>query len=63
MTFEKLPIEIGESERSPLVNWLLNLVAEQQQIIEKQQQLIEKQQQTTAKLEEKGLFRNSRGSH
>ena len=60
MTFEKLPIEIGESERTPLVNWLLNLVAEQQQIIEKQQQLIEKQhqliekqQQTTAKLEEK----------
>ena len=53
MTFEKLPIEIPEEERTPLVNWLLNLVAEQQQIIEKQQQTIEKQQQTTAKLEEK----------
>ena len=67
MTFEKLPIEIPEGELTPLVNWLLNLVAEQQQIIEKQQQTIEKQQQTiekqqqtiekqqqtTAKLEEK----------
>ena len=53
MKLEKFPIEIGESERTPLVNWLLNLVAEQQQIIEKQQQTIEKQQQTIAKLEEK----------
>ena len=46
MKFEKFPREIGESERTPLVNWLMNLVAEQQQIIEKQQQ-------TIAKLEEK----------
>ena len=60
MTFEKLPIEIPEGERTPLVNWLLNLVGSQQRIIEKQQQtiekqqeIIEKQQQTTVKLEEK----------
>ncbi len=36
MTFEKLPIEIPEGERTPLVNWLLNLVGSQQRIIEKQ---------------------------
>ncbi len=42
MTLENLPIEIPEGERTPLVNWLLNLVAEQQQIIEKQQQTIAK---------------------
>lgn len=53
MTLEKLPIEIPEVERTPLVNWLLNLVTEQQQIIEKQQQTIEKQQQTIEKLSEK----------
>ena len=41
-----LPIEITEGERTPLVNWLVNLVAEQQEIIEKQQEKI-------AKLEEK----------
>ena len=35
------------------MNWLLNLVTEQQQIIEKQQQTIEKQQQTIEKLSEK----------
>ena len=49
MTLSHLPIEIPEGERTPLVNWLLNLVAEQQQIIEKQQQTIEKQQQTIEK--------------
>jgi uncharacterized coiled-coil protein SlyX len=49
MTLEKFPIEIPEEERTPLVNWLLNLVAEQQQTIEKQQQTIEKQQQTIEK--------------
>ncbi|AKV70277.1 hypothetical protein VL20_5445 [Microcystis panniformis FACHB-1757] len=27
-----LPIEIPESERTPLLNWLLNLVAEQKQV-------------------------------
>lgn len=53
MTLEKLPIEIPEVERRPLVNWLLNVVTEQQQIIEKQQQTIEKQQQTIEKLSEK----------
>ena len=41
-----LPIEIPEGERTPLVNWLVNLVAEQQEIISKQQERI-------AKLEEK----------
>ena len=46
MTLDKLPIEIPEGERTPLVNWLVNLVAEQQEIISKQQERI-------AKLEEK----------
>ena len=46
MTLEKFPIKIPEKERTTLVNWLLNLVA-------KQQQIIEKQQQTIAKLSEK----------
>ena len=41
-----LPIEIPEGEGTALVNWLVNLVAEQQEIIEKQQEKI-------AKLEEK----------
>ena len=40
MTLSHLPIEISDVERTPLVNWLLNLVAEQQQTIEKQQQTI-----------------------
>ncbi len=40
MKLPQLPIEIPKAERTPLVNWLLNLVAEQQQIIEKQQQTI-----------------------
>ena len=53
MTLDKLPIEIPETERTPLVNWLLNLVTEQQKIIENQQQIIEKQEQTIAKLEQK----------
>ena len=53
MTLDKLPIEIPEGERTPLMNWLLNLVAEQQQIIEEQRQIIEKQQQTIAKLQGK----------
>ncbi|MDJ0728254.1 MAG: hypothetical protein QNJ38_24440 [Prochloraceae cyanobacterium] len=52
MKFEKFPIEIGESERTPLVNWLLNLVAEQQQIIEKQQQTIAKLKEKVNNLDE-----------
>ena len=46
MKLEHLPIEIPEGERTPLVNWLVNLVAEQQEIIREQQEKI-------AKLEEK----------
>ncbi len=53
MTIDKLPIEIPEVESTPLVNWLLNLVAEQQEIIKNQQQIIEEQQQKIAKLEKK----------
>ncbi|MGK7875194.1 MAG: hypothetical protein AB4426_18440 [Xenococcaceae cyanobacterium] len=48
MTLPNFPIEIPESEHTLLVNWLLNLVAQQQQLIEKQQQLIEKQQNKIA---------------
>ena len=46
MKLYHLPIEIPEGEHTPLVNWLVNLVAEQQEIISKQQERI-------AKLEEK----------
>ncbi|MGK7876007.1 MAG: hypothetical protein AB4426_22725 [Xenococcaceae cyanobacterium] len=34
-----LPIEIPKAERTPLVDWLLNLVAQQQQVIENQQDI------------------------
>ena len=52
MTLPNLPIEIPETERTPLVNWLLNLVAEQQQIIEKQQQTIAKLEKKVSSLDE-----------
>ena len=52
MILEKFPIEIPEEERTPLVNWLLNLVAEQQQIIEKQQQTIAKLERKVNSLDE-----------
>ena len=52
MTLEKFPIEIPEEERTPLVNWLLNLVAEQQQTIEKQQQTIAKLSEKVNSLDE-----------
>ncbi len=52
MTLSHLPIEIPEGERTPLVNWLLNLVAEQQQIIEKQQQTIDKLEGKVNRLDE-----------
>ncbi len=47
------PIEIPESERTPLVNWLLNLVAEQKLVVKNQQQVIENQKDTIAELERK----------
>ena len=52
MTLEKFPIEIPEEERTPLVNWLLDLVAEQQPIIEKQQQTIAKLEAKVNSLDE-----------
>ena len=52
MKLPNLPIEIPEAERTPLVNWLLNLVAEQQQLIEKQQQTIAKLSEKVASLDE-----------
>ena len=52
MTLDKLPIEIPEVERTPLVNWLLNLIAEQQQIIEKQQETIAKLEKKVSGLDE-----------
>ena len=53
MRLDQLPIEIPESERTPLVNLLLNLITEQQKIIENQQQIIGEQQEKIAKLEKK----------
>lgn len=52
MALSKLPIEIPDGERTPLVNWLLNLVAEQQQIIEKQQQKIAQLEGKVSSLDE-----------
>ncbi len=52
MTLDKLPIEIPEVERTALVNWLLNLVAEQQQIISKQQETIAKLEKKVSALDE-----------
>ena len=42
MTHPFLPAEISESERTPLVNWLLQVIEQQQQVIEQQQQVINK---------------------
>ena len=47
-----LPIEIPASERTPLVNWLLNLVAEQKQVIENQEETIAELERKVARLEE-----------
>ncbi len=44
--------EISESERTPLVKWLLNLVAEQQQVIEQQQSSLEKMEAYVGQLEQ-----------
>lgn len=52
MALSNLPIEIPDGERTPLVNWLLNLVAEQQQIIEKQQQKIAQLEGKVSSLDE-----------
>ncbi|MDJ0537015.1 MAG: hypothetical protein QNJ70_31780 [Xenococcaceae cyanobacterium MO_207.B15] len=52
MTLDKLPIEIPEVERTPGVNWLLNLIAEQQEIIEKQQETIAKLEKKVSSLDE-----------
>ena len=46
-----LPIEIPETERTPLVNWLLNLVAEQKQVIENQEETIAELERKIARLE------------
>ena len=35
MTHPFLPAEISESERTPLVNWLLQVIEQQQQVINK----------------------------
>lgn len=53
MTLPSLPFDIPESERTPLVQWLLNIIAQQQQVIEQQQQVIEQQQDTIGKLQAK----------
>ena len=47
-----LTIKIPESERTPLVNWLLNLVAEQKQVIENQEETIADLQKKVERLEE-----------
>ena len=53
MTIPASPFEIPESERTPLVEWLLNIIAQQQQVIEQQQETIGKLEAKVAQLEEK----------
>jgi uncharacterized coiled-coil protein SlyX len=53
MTPPFLPIEIPEAERTPLVNRLLNVIAQQQQAISKQQEIITKLEEKVTHLEEK----------
>jgi len=52
-----LPIESPVTERTPLVNWSLNLVAEQKQVIENQEKTIADLERKVARLEKqvKGL--------
>ena len=52
MTLPNLPIEIPEAERTPLVNWLLNLIVSQQQVIENQQDTIAKLEEKVSSLDE-----------
>ena len=52
MKREKLPIEIPKGERTPLVNWLVSLVAEQQEIIWEQQEKITKLEEKVSGLDE-----------
>jgi septal ring factor EnvC (AmiA/AmiB activator) len=53
MTLPYLAIDIPEGERTPLVNWLLNLIAQQQQLLEGQQETIAKLEKEVTKLQEK----------
>ena len=45
--------DIPESERTPLVKWLLNIIAQQQQVIEQQQESMGKVEAKVAQLEQK----------
>jgi DNA-binding transcriptional MerR regulator len=53
MTLPYLAIDIPEGEQTPLVNWLLNLIAQQQQLLESQQETIAKLEKEVAQLQEK----------
>ncbi len=53
MTLPYLAIDIPEGERTPLVNRLLNLIAQQQQLLEGQQETIAKLEKEVTKLQEK----------
>ncbi len=45
--------DIPESERTPLVKWLLKIIAQQQQVIEQQQQSLGQMEVKVAQLEQK----------
>ena len=53
MTVPYLAIDIPEGERTPLVNRLLNLIAQQQQLLEGQQEIRAKREKEVTKLREK----------
>ena len=52
MTSPASPFEIPESERTPLVEWLVNIIGQQQQVMEQQQETIGKLEAKVAQLEE-----------
>ena len=53
MTLLPSPFDIPESERTPMVKWLLSIIAQQQQVIEHQQDTIAKLEAKVTQLSEK----------
>ena len=53
MTLPHFPVEIPESERTPLVNWLLELIVQQQEVSENQRLTIARLEEKVNQLEEK----------
>jgi len=52
MTLPHLPIEIPESERTPLVNWLLQVIDQQQEVIAKLEEKVSQLEKKVGSLDE-----------